>query len=147
MRMLKILLLLGIMDAGYLTYEHFFPNSELCHWSNPWLACGRVLDGPYSQIGPIPLALLGFLHYIGLAVWYFGWQKTSQKLYLYLLHVQSGAGLVVSGYLVYLQAMVIQTFCVYCLASAGISLLIFALVWLYSDRPGPKQKAPRPNAS
>lgn len=145
---LFVLIFLGLVDSSYLTYEHFFgASSGLCPWNNPWLACGRVLDSPYSMVGFVPLALLGAMHYMGMIVWLLLLKKTGNNLFAHFLKLQSTIGILFSVYLVYLQAAVIGAYCVYCLASALISLGVFVLVWRYFRQLKPSETAPSGKAS
>ena len=131
-----LLLILGLLDSLYLSYEHFLgTNSGFCPWNNPWLACGRVLDSPYSMLGPVPLVVLGAIHYAGMLVWLLLWHKTGGRVFEYFLKIQSTVGLLFSAYLVYLQAVVIEAYCVYCLASALVSLGVFVLGWRFVRPP------------
>jgi len=134
--LIHLLLILGLVDSTYLTYEHFLgTNSGFCPWNNPWLACGRVLDSPYSILGSVPLVVLGVIHYAGMFVWLLLWHKTSRRVFEYLLKIQSTVGLLFSAYLVYIQAVVIEAYCVYCLVSALVSLGVFVLGWLLVRPP------------
>lgn len=129
--------LIGFIDAGYLTYEHYFGNADFCPWNNPWLACGRVLDSAYAIIGPVPVALLGNLHYLLLLAWFFLYLRTQKPWWLILFQIEALAGFLISLWLVYLQAFVLQAFCAYCLISAAASILIFLQVLLYFCRRAP----------
>src|SRR5699024_7132303 len=53
---------LGILDASYLTYEHYSKSIPPCSTSI-WVDCGKVLSSKYSMVGPFPLSLLGLVFY------------------------------------------------------------------------------------
>ena len=135
LKLLYIFLFLGLLDALYLTYEHYFGNVSFCPFHSPLIDCGRVLRSTYSMIGPVPLALLGALHYaffIGWNTWFLLTGNLWAKRFLLL---QALAGVAASGYLFYLQAGPIGSFCFFCLVSAAVSLLAFLTVFLYSRHP------------
>lgn len=119
-----ILVFLGIIDAGYLTYEHYSPAVAPCS-VGAFADCGAVLNSTYSVIYGVPLALLGLFHYCSLFVWIVSYKLSKRKLFADIIILQTLAGLLFSGYLMYLQLLVIGSICIYCTASALISTLIF----------------------
>lgn len=124
---------LGFLDASYLTWEHYSGTLPPCsdHW---WVDCGKVLTSSYSVMWGIPLALLGVAQYLTVAglsaALASGMLKPAlhQKLSWWLL-AQATAGLLFSLYFVFLQLVVLQAICLYCMASALISFSIFFFVW------------------
>ena len=133
--LLVMLSIIGIADAGYITYEELQGVVPPC---GAGFDCGAVLQSPYAHIGPVPLAALGLVFYIvilvlavlhvtefKLAAWLPRWRWLAGITALDLLAVLSGAGLLFSAYLVTLMAVVIEAWCKYCLISAGTSTLIF----------------------
>lgn len=118
---------LGFLDATFLTFEHFWGVGSPCQ-ANPWLGdCGRVLTSSYSVIWGVPLAVVGAVHYSVFAVT-LSWALVSQKtLMKSLAFVLATIGFVSSLYFVYLQIFVIGAICVFCMASAGTSTVLFFL--------------------
>jgi len=124
---------LGFLDASYLTWEHYSNTLPPCsdHW---WVDCGKVLTSSYSVLWGVPLAVLGIAQYLTVA----GLSAAlvsgllapglRQKISWWLL-AQATAGLVFSLYFVFLQLVVLQAICLYCMASAVISFSIFFFVW------------------
>ena len=55
-----ILTIIGIADAGYITYEKFAGGVVAC---GGWFTCDTVLDSKWASIGPIPISALGLLYY------------------------------------------------------------------------------------
>jgi uncharacterized membrane protein len=136
-----VLAFIGVIDASYLTYEHYAAIIPPCsiHW---WVDCGKVLNSSYSMFfGLIPLALLGVFQYtaeliVAIYVAITG-NKLAQKLLLFLTTM----GALFSLYFVYLMIFVIQAICLYCFASAIISLLIFvSTIIAYPQKPNPMLK-------
>lgn len=133
--LIPILALLGILDAGYLTYEKLMGIIPPC---SPAFDCETVLQSPWSSIGPIPVSVIGMLYYcvllvIGsllvLDVKAIPFRGRGVSLFQ-LLRLISTAGLLSSLGFVYLMAVVIQAWCPYCIVSAVISTVIFLLVQL-----------------
>ncbi|MFZ2200121.1 MAG: vitamin K epoxide reductase family protein [Microgenomates group bacterium] len=127
-----VLALAGVIDASYLTYEHYARIVPPCsiHW---WLTdCGRVLNSSYSIfLGIVPLALLGVFQYTAellLSIYIF---MTNSALTKKLLLLLSTMGLLFSAHFVYLMIFVIHAICLYCFASAIISLFLFILSLIF----------------
>lgn len=121
-----LLILLGFSDAVFLTWEHYTLTSIGCPVS-PWINCLAVTSSKYSEIYGIPLALLGAIYYLFLAVflWLGNRKNKESKMFLHLFLIASSFGLLFSTYLLFVQAVLIKLFCLYCLASAVISYAIF----------------------
>ncbi len=133
---LLVLGILGIVDASYLTYEHYANVIPPCTTNNilPFFSdCGLVLRSKYSVMFGLPLALLGLIHYvvltlaIGLAI------TTNKKLWWFWIFFQTAVGALFSIYLMYLQLVVIESLCLYCTLSAIISLALFMLSFIWLD--------------
>jgi dihydroorotate dehydrogenase subfamily 2 len=121
---LLLLGLIGILDAGYLTLEHYSQTLPPCSTSI-FIDCGKVLRSPYSLLYGVPLALLGLIYYTTITGLLLAVFKTSKRLLKYGVLVFSSLGFLFSAYLVYLQLIVIGSICLYCIASAIISTSIF----------------------
>lgn len=126
---------LGFADAAYLTADHYFALPLPCSLTD---GCDAVLSSQYSMIGPLPVALLGAAYYLTvlfLSVYLYTSDppKVSTARLIWLL---TGTGILASAYFVYLQIAVIEALCMYCLASALTSGLLFAsaslLLWRMS---------------
>lgn len=117
----------GVLDSGYLTYEHFWGVASPCQ-ANPWMGdCGTVLKSEYSVILGIPLASIGVLHYSllsGLAV---SAIFISQKYLRFTFIAGTIWGLIASLWFVFLQLFVIGAICIFCMLSAINSVILFIL--------------------
>jgi uncharacterized membrane protein len=128
-----VLSLLGIAIAGYLTYVHYEGLSPVCTTGG----CERVQASSYSEIGQIPVALLGLIGYVvilaSLAV-----RGDVGRAATFMLTL---AGFAFSLYLTYLELFVIDAICQWCVASAVVmaALLVAATIRLLRleapDRP------------
>lgn len=132
MKLLLVLSLLGLADSTYLAIEHYSEIPPSC--GGLFNDCGIVLASSYSEIFGIPLALLGAFYYSFLALFLFFviFQKREQlKKYIFL---QTIMGFLFSVYLVWLQLGILNAICIYCMASAFISTLIFLIVSFSFER-------------
>ncbi len=123
-----LLAFFGLLDASYLAWEHYAGVLPPCsvHW---WVDCGKVLSSSYSTWWGVPLGLVGAFQYLivlGLSLSLL--QTWRQKLSWWLL-VQTSGGFIFSLYFVWLQLFVIHAICLYCMASAMISMLLFGVTW------------------
>jgi len=92
-------------------------------------ACGLVQSSKYAWVGPVPVSAIGFAGYLAmLALSLAGLQSrfVRSRAISFLLFAGALAGVLFSAYLTYLEAMVIQAWCRYCVASAILMMLVFA---------------------
>lgn len=127
---------LGAVTTAYLTIAKFTENPTIC----PTKGCDTVLSSPYANVFGLPLALFGFLGYLGMILFAIApLLVPSQQKELrsrldqwtgLLLFVGGIAMTLFSGYLMYLLAFEIKAVCIYCVASAifSTSLLVLAIV-------------------
>jgi uncharacterized membrane protein len=119
----RLLALAGFLDATYLAMSHYAGQAVACGAEG---GCDIVLASRYATVGGVPIAVLGVVYY-GLAnvlVWTppAAWRPRVAGL----LAVLTGTGFAVSAVLFYLQAAVLGAWCRFCLASAGVTTLLFA---------------------
>ena len=126
-----VLAVLGFLDATYLTIKHYLGTPIPCSILE---GCEVVTTSVYSQIGPVPVALLGSLYYLTLLVLFvisIESKNPARKIQLLKITV----GLVSAGFLaslgfVYIQLFVLDAICLYCMGSALSSTLLF-IIGLY----------------
>ncbi len=115
---------LGLMDATYLTVEHFTGESLGCFIFS---GCDIVTSSEWSVIMGIPLALMGAMFYFGMLMLSLLYIDIKKTFILYLLPLGGLTGFLVSCLLVYSQLFVIEAICTYCMISATTSTLLFIL--------------------
>ena len=82
--------------------------------------------------GVVPMALLGLVYYGLLLIYSLGVYLTGKRVFKYLLLVFTAGGLLFTFYLLYIQAFLIGKACLYCIASAVISVIVFVIAqYLY----------------
>jgi uncharacterized membrane protein len=121
---------LGVLNAGYLAWSAALGNAPTCFLNS---GCDIVASSPYSKVFGIPLATFGVFFYtmiFGFALWRVFVPKAPALWYLFPL---ATLGFLLSLYFLYLQAVVIDAYCEYCLFSLIDATIIFvcaAYLWL-----------------
>ncbi|CAN5617557.1 hypothetical protein BH10ACI3_BH10ACI3_03470 [soil metagenome] len=118
-----LIALVGIADSVYLTVHHYTAEPVPCSITG---GCEMVLTSRYAEIGGIPLAAFGALAYFvafSLALLTVYGDRRMWKLF----GIQVTIMAMFSGWLVYVQAMVIHAFCQFCLLSALTTLILFSI--------------------
>lgn len=120
-----VLSLIGVFLAAYLLADNL-------GWTGPVACgagdCGTVQASEYAWVGPVPVSgigLGGYLALFGLSV--FGVQSAgvSSRAVAGLLFGGALFGMLFSAYLTVIEAMVIEAWCRYCVASAIIISMLF----------------------
>lgn len=132
MILLLLLAIAGLVDSVYLTWEHFnnaIPPCSINRFLPVLSDCGKVLTSSYSTIYHVPVALIGVLYYSTLTIWLLGSILSKNKIYRYLVVLQTIAGALASVGFMYIQLAIIKSICAYCTLSALISFAIVALAY------------------
>lgn len=137
-RTISVLALLGIAAMGYLFWLHITPTAAgeggvLCTVGEH-VSCYEVNKSAYSQIFGIPLSLLGLLYFAG--VFIISWLNLSKRQYA-LLALSTIVLLGPSLYLTYIEAFILEKFCLYCELSKLLMLGIIGLAWKQSGEERP----------
>src|SRR3989344_4026408 len=116
---------LGLVDTGYLIWKVRKKQLLVCPIGEN---CNVVLESKWNKIFFVKNEVLGFLFYIfiiGIGIFlsinggFFGLINKT------ILMIITGASVLFSAVLVFIQTKFIKSFCIYCLASALITFLIF----------------------
>ncbi|HLJ90881.1 MAG TPA: vitamin K epoxide reductase family protein [Candidatus Angelobacter sp.] len=110
MRWLIILLaLIGLVAAAAALHEHYNTGTSPCSINDRW-DCGVVNHSDYAVIKGVPVAVIGIAGYVLLGALAFrkAWQA---------LTAAAIPGLAFSLYLAYIEAKVLETWCIYCVIS------------------------------
>jgi uncharacterized membrane protein len=113
--------LAGILVAGYLTRAHYGDGSLVCPVGG---GCETVQESEYAELAGIPVALLGLIAYAILLALIL-WDAPLARLGAAALAL---TGLLFSGFLLFVQAFVIEAFCVWCLANDVVIAPALALL-------------------
>ena len=118
--LLLILAVFGVVVSSLALREHYreygdSPCSINEHWD-----CGVVNHSKYAMLGPVPVAAVGILGYVLMAV--LAWVRAHR-----LLIVPAFAGLAFSLYLANIEKTILGVWCIYCVISLGIICLMTLL--------------------
>src|SRR6185369_7315695 len=118
--------LFGLADALYLTIEHVTGQSVRCTIVS---GCSEVLSSRYAVFAGVPLAMIGAAAYFSVfslaTLAAFGY-RIARALLVPLVATM----FLVTIWLIYLQAFVIEKFCQYCLLSAAITFVLSVILVL-----------------
>ncbi|KAF0107280.1 MAG: vitamin K epoxide reductase [Anaerolineaceae bacterium] len=118
--------LLGAADSVYLLVLKYTQAEVMCIGSH---GCITVNNSPYSVIYGIPVSLFGILTYLALAAILLlePRSKSAARHGPLAVFGLSLAGVLFSAYLTYIEYFVIFAVCPFCVGSAVLIALIFAL--------------------
>jgi uncharacterized membrane protein len=114
------LCVLGIADAGYLTYVHYAGLKVLCLASG---GCETVQASRYAKLGGIPVALLGLIGYIAILATLAVRNELGRAATFGVALVGFGF----SMYLTYRELFSIHAICQWCVASAVLMTALAVL--------------------
>lgn len=123
--------LAGFLDASYLTVKHYANATPPCSVLH---GCETVLTSSYATIGKVPISLVGSAYYLVLFLLSVLFLDTKKEIIIRRAAQLTWIGLITSAGLVSLQLFVIHAICLYCMASAIISTLLFILGMLILKR-------------
>jgi len=122
----------GVVIAGYLTVTKLTRGSAL--FCEAGTGCDIIQASPYALFLGVPTALWGAAVYAAIGVLALIGLSGRGWLRAFLL---AASGVAFSAYLTYLSVFVIRAVCLYCLASAAVAVLLFALLlWRYPGGGG-----------
>ena len=137
---LGILTFLGIADALYLMIAHYRVYTDIGYESfcalSKALNCDTVAQSPYSVFMGAPIAFWGLIGYIGygLMLLLASQTKAAQKRILAFLMLIGGAFSAVSIFLAYISAHYIHSYCIMCILSYAVNLMLLYFSWIFRRR-------------
>lgn len=125
-RMIVCLAGLGTLDALYLVWQKMARTDGWCAGMGD---CATVNSSAYSEIFGIPIAVFGLAVYLAvLGISVLEVRKPSERVWLALATFGlSLVGVVYSGWLTYVEVVILQAICPFCVASAIIISAIFVI--------------------
>lgn len=133
---LLFLSLVGLADAGYLTYEHYAKIIPPCAIGSLF-DCGTVIKSSYGYIFNIPVSVWGVAHYSVLFLTSAFFLMYKKAYWIWFFSFFSFIGFLFSIYFVYIQVIILKALCFYCMISAINSFIIFILtlcIWIKKTR-------------
>lgn len=121
-----VVALIGFADASFLTLEHYRGEIPPCSLGSIF-GCETVLTSSFATIAGVPIALLGAVYYLTMAVGAFAYLEGRREIALRLTLPLAGVGFLFTLVLLSLMAFVIKAWCLYCLVSVLTSTTLFVL--------------------
>ncbi|WP_257349962.1 vitamin K epoxide reductase family protein [Pseudalkalibacillus decolorationis] len=121
---LQVISILGLLICAYLYLSHLSSN-YFC----PVGDCSKVNGSRYSEIGNVPMSILGLIFYTFLFSSTFLLDK---KTFSIIPKMTLVVGLLFSVYLTYLELFIINAICFWCVVSFG--LIIIGSVIVFNPR-------------
>jgi uncharacterized membrane protein len=110
--LVAVLALAGLMVSCFALREHFRTEASPCSINERW-DCGVVNKSPFAEIAGVPVAVFGILGYLAI-----GSFALARRWWIVLLLTTGAVGF--SIYLTYVEARILETYCIWCVTSAGI---------------------------
>lgn len=125
--------LAGLGISGYLTIAHFNTGTTLACPESATINCQKVTTSHWSYIGPIPVAVLGLVFFLAMAVLCSPWAWRARRADP--LRVAGAAvGVLSALYLVWAELFRVDAICLWCTAVHLCSLaLLGAVLWTTSE--------------
>lgn len=132
---LVALALIGFVDSWYLAQSAATNTALVCDIDG-LDGCNTVANSPYSRVFGVPLADFGLVFYgVLLLASVAGFRLSNRRFFRGLLALAI-VGALLSVYFVYVQFMLIEAVCIYCLISAATSWFSLGVAAiLYSRQP------------
>lgn len=126
-RLMILIAVVGLCIASYLTYVHYSGITVLCTSSgNP---CETVQTSVYSKLAGVPVALLGLIGYVSIVVSLLLPERESTRLATLGI---AAVGFGFSAYLTGRELFSIHAICEWCVSSACLMTILFALaIWRF----------------
>jgi len=128
--LIALLALAGVLVSCSALREHYRPLGEEapCDINAMW-DCGVVNHSPFAEIAHVPVAVFGIIGYALIAAF------ALARRYGIVVFLATGA-VGFSIYLTYIEARVLETYCIWCVTSAGIIAVteILAIITLVLNR-------------
>ncbi len=121
----------GTAVSAYLMIAHFTSAKVLACGDHGLINCQRVTTSPQSELFGIPVAVLGLIWFVAMAVLTSppAWRSRSRLLGLVRL-ASVIAGMVFVLYLVHAELFTIDAICLWCTVAHLLAFALFAIVIL-----------------
>lgn len=118
--------IIGALDSLYTALQQEFQQLfEYCFTKAfKRIGCNEILHSKHAKLFIIPNSWLGIISYSLLAIIY---AKTN---YFFLGALIASISLIISYYLLHVQANILKKFCIFCLISTTIMTIITILGWM-----------------
>lgn len=117
----------GMADSWYLYQSAITDTALTCQIGGGLDGCNTVAQSPYSYLFGLPLALYGIGFYLAVFLGALLSLVAPRPLWHKGLVVLGAVGALASTIFVYIQVVLIEALCIYCLISAALTFIILAL--------------------
>jgi len=129
--LIALLALAGAIVSALALQVHYSTDTAPCDINAKW-DCGIVNHSPFAVVAHVPVAAVGIVGYLamcGLAL--------LRRRKLLLVAVLGALGF--SLYLTYIEKYVLEVYCIYCVTSAGIVVILTVLsaIWVIAEMRKP----------
>jgi len=123
--LIALLAVAGVVVSALALQVHYSTATQPCDIKAKW-DCGIVNHSPFAEILHIPVAAIGIVGYLAMA----GLALARRRRLLFGL---ASAALGFSLYLTYIEKYVLEVYCIYCVTSLGIIILLtlLSLGWAF----------------
>ena len=120
-----VVCVLGLLDAAYLTYEHYTSSTTLACSDSGAVNCLKVTTSSYAKVAGVPVALLGLVFFVVMTALCLpaAWRSTDRNLRRLRLAAVV-VGILSVLYLVWVELFKVDAICLWC---SGVHVLTFAL--------------------
>ncbi|HEY0238481.1 MAG TPA: vitamin K epoxide reductase family protein [Friedmanniella sp.] len=129
-----VVALLGLVVSAYLTVEHFTSPALLACPEGATINCAKVTSSVWSSVLGVPVALLGLLFFVVMALLVSppAWHRRALDP---VRVVGAVAGVVMALYLVWVELFRVDALCLWCTGAHLCALALLATVlWRVSAR-------------
>ncbi len=130
--LIALLALAGVVVSALALQVHYSTDTQPCDINEKW-DCGIVNHSPFAVVAHVPVAAIGIAGYLAMAGLAFFRRPR-------LLTVLAIGALTFSLYLTYIEKYVLEVYCIYCVTSLGIVVLLTALSLWWTFRPSPSPR-------
>ena len=113
--LVAVLALAGLLVSCFALREHFRTEPSPCSINERW-DCGVVNHSPFAEIAGVSSGRAGIAGYAAIAGF-----ALARRWWIVLLLTTGAVGF--SMYLTYVEARILETYCIWCVTSAGIIAL------------------------
>ena len=120
---------LGLIDAAYLTFEHYTSSRTLACSDTGAINCVKVTTSSYAKVAGVPVALLGLIFFIAMTALCLpvAWRSANRNVRRVRLAAVT-VGMISVIYLVWVELFRVDAICLWCTGIHVLTFVLFALV-------------------
>jgi protein-disulfide isomerase/uncharacterized membrane protein len=138
--LVALITLLGLADAIYLAVSHYRVFTDIGYQSfcaiSRALNCDTVSQSPYAILAGVPVPVWGIIGYLFfLVLLAFAWPGKAGRRRVWTLLMLIALGFsIYSLILAVISTFYIKSYCIMCILSYGVNLLLLYFTWLIRNR-------------